>query len=150
MGGDAPPQFATKPQGFCVSVQVDDSAQAERIFRELGEGEVVQMPIGETFFARRFGVLSAWHLDRPVRHSMDGQLREADDLTASNPGHFFRAPYESRRTRMSYSSPVTKSEKLSRLILFICIEPISLKLSRYDCTRTPIAAAPFVARFDVR
>ena len=57
MGGDAPPQFASKPQGFCVSIQVDDPAEAERIFRELGEGGVVQMPIGETFWARRFGVL---------------------------------------------------------------------------------------------
>ena len=39
MGGDAPSQFATKPQGFCVSIQVDDPAEAERIFRELGEAE---------------------------------------------------------------------------------------------------------------
>ena len=52
MGGDAPPQFATKPQGFCVSIQVDDAAEAERIFRALGEGGVVQMP-GETFSAHR-------------------------------------------------------------------------------------------------
>ena len=51
MGGDAPPQFATKPQGFCVSIQVDDAAEAERIFRALGEGGVVQMPLGETFLA---------------------------------------------------------------------------------------------------
>lgn len=49
MGGDAPPPFASKPQGFCVSIQVDDPAEAERIFRELGEGGVVQMPIAETF-----------------------------------------------------------------------------------------------------
>ena len=57
MGGDAPAQFASKPQGFCVSIQVDDPAEADRIFRELGEGGVVQMPIGETFWARRFGML---------------------------------------------------------------------------------------------
>jgi PhnB protein len=57
MGGDAPPQFASKPQGFCVSIQVDDPAKAERIFGELSEGGVVQMPIGETFWARRFGML---------------------------------------------------------------------------------------------
>jgi PhnB protein len=57
MGGDAPPQFASKPQGFCVSIQVDDPAEAERVFSELGEGGVVQMPIGETFWARRFGIL---------------------------------------------------------------------------------------------
>jgi PhnB protein len=57
MGGDAPPQFASKPQGFCVSIQVDDPAKAERIFGELSEGGVVQMPIRETFWARRFGML---------------------------------------------------------------------------------------------
>jgi PhnB protein len=57
MGGDAPPQFATKPQGFCVSIQVDDAAEAERIFRALGEGGVVQVPLGETFWAHRFGML---------------------------------------------------------------------------------------------
>jgi PhnB protein len=57
MGGDAPPQFVTKPQGFCVSVQVDDPAEAERIFLGLGDGGVVQMPIAETFWARRFGML---------------------------------------------------------------------------------------------
>jgi uncharacterized glyoxalase superfamily protein PhnB len=33
------------------------SAEAERIFRELGEGGVVRMPIAETFWARRFGML---------------------------------------------------------------------------------------------
>jgi len=57
MGGDAPPQFASKPQGFCVNIMVDDPIESERIFRELGEGGVVQMPIGETFWARRFGML---------------------------------------------------------------------------------------------
>jgi PhnB protein len=40
-----------------VSVQVDEPARAERIFRELGEGGTVQMPMGETFWTRRFGML---------------------------------------------------------------------------------------------
>jgi PhnB protein len=57
MGGDAPPHFASKPQGFCVSIQVNDPAEAERIFGELGGGGIVQVPIGETFWARRFGML---------------------------------------------------------------------------------------------
>ena len=57
MGGDAPPQFASKPQGFCVSIQIDDPTEADRVFRDLGKGGVVQMPIGETFWARRFGML---------------------------------------------------------------------------------------------
>ena len=57
MGGDAPPQYASTPQGFCVSIQVDDPAEAERVFGELAEGGVIRMPIGETFWARRFGML---------------------------------------------------------------------------------------------
>ena len=57
MGGDAPPQFASKPQGFCANIMVDDPAEAERMFRDLGEGGRVQMPIVETFWARRFGML---------------------------------------------------------------------------------------------
>src|ERR1700683_2120039 len=53
----APPQFACNPQGFCVSSQVEEPAEAERVFRELGESGVVQVPIGETFWACRFGML---------------------------------------------------------------------------------------------
>ena len=48
MGADAATQFAAKPHGFCVSIQVDDAVEAERIFRELGGGGVVRMPLGET------------------------------------------------------------------------------------------------------
>ena len=57
MGGDAPKQFASKPQGFCANIIVDDPAEADRIFHALAEGGVVQMPISETFWARRFGML---------------------------------------------------------------------------------------------
>jgi PhnB protein len=35
---------------------VDDPTEAERIFRELAEGDVVRMPIAETFWARRFWI----------------------------------------------------------------------------------------------
>jgi PhnB protein len=54
MGGDAPVGLASKPQGFCVSLQVDDPAEAERIFTELSAGGKVMMPIGPTFWAERF------------------------------------------------------------------------------------------------
>ena len=59
MGGDAPMQGpSSKPQGFCVSVSVDDPTEAERIFGELSEGGTVTMPIGETFWAQRFGMVT--------------------------------------------------------------------------------------------
>jgi PhnB protein len=57
MGGDAPKQFASKAQGFSANIMVDDPADADRIFHELAEGGTVMMPISETFWARRFGML---------------------------------------------------------------------------------------------
>jgi PhnB protein len=57
MGGDTPQGHWEAPLGFCVSIQIDDPAQAERIFNALADGGQVQMPIGETFWALRFGML---------------------------------------------------------------------------------------------
>ena len=36
---------------------VDDPAEAERIFRELSAGGTIRMPIADSFWARRFGML---------------------------------------------------------------------------------------------
>ena len=58
MGGDAPPTSSPKPQGFSVAVHVNDPAQAERIFNGLAEGGQVQMPIQQTFWSPRFGMLT--------------------------------------------------------------------------------------------
>lgn len=58
MGGDAPPGRGCHPQGFSAHIKVDTPADAERIFRELGAGGSVMMPIAESFWARRFGMLT--------------------------------------------------------------------------------------------
>ncbi|MGA2552445.1 MAG: VOC family protein [Burkholderiaceae bacterium] len=58
MGGDAPMRGPSKPQGFCVSVAVDTPAEAERIFSELSQGGTVCMPMAETFWALRFGMVT--------------------------------------------------------------------------------------------
>ena len=58
MGGDAPPGRFARPQGFCVNVAVTDPAEAERVFAGLAEGGTVTMPIAETFWAHRFGMLT--------------------------------------------------------------------------------------------
>jgi len=57
MGSDAPPQFFSQPQGFSVSISVRDAGEAERIFTALAEGATVRMPLQETFWAKRFGML---------------------------------------------------------------------------------------------
>jgi PhnB protein len=57
MASDAPPGRQEKPQGFSVSLHVEQPAEAERIFHALAENGTVHMPIGETFWAIRFGML---------------------------------------------------------------------------------------------
>ncbi|HEX6938141.1 MAG TPA: VOC family protein [Longimicrobiales bacterium] len=57
MGGDAPPGEGATPQGFCVAIQVDEPAEAERIFHALLDGGRVTMPLQTTFWAERFGML---------------------------------------------------------------------------------------------
>lgn len=57
MGCDAPPNHYQKPQGFSASIQVGDASIADRIFGELALGGNVTMPIQETFWALRFGMV---------------------------------------------------------------------------------------------
>lgn len=57
MGSDAPPNHYDTPRGFAVTIGVRDAAEAERIFHALAEKGTVRMPIGETFWAVRFGML---------------------------------------------------------------------------------------------
>lgn len=57
MGGDSPPDYAETAQGFSVSVNLTDPAEADRIFNALAENGTVKMPIQQTFWAARFGML---------------------------------------------------------------------------------------------
>jgi PhnB protein len=58
MASDAPPDRFDQPKGFSVTVGVDTAAEAERIFNAFAEGGTVRMPMGETFFAERFGMVA--------------------------------------------------------------------------------------------
>lgn len=49
-----PPAF----QGISLSLAVDDAATAEKLFHALGDGGQVQMPMTETFFSPRFGMVA--------------------------------------------------------------------------------------------
>lgn len=57
MASDSPPEHYTKPAGIYVSLQVEDPAEADRIFYALAERGSVTMPIDKTFWAERFGML---------------------------------------------------------------------------------------------
>jgi len=45
-------------QGFALSLTVPDTAEAERLFAALGDGGEVRMPLAQTFFSPRFGMVA--------------------------------------------------------------------------------------------
>jgi PhnB protein len=57
MASDAPPDRYEAMKGFSVTISVDDPGEAERIFHALSDKGTVQMPIQQTFWAARFGML---------------------------------------------------------------------------------------------
>ncbi len=56
MGADHPHGKKVTPTGFCVSLQVKDVAEAERIFKRLSESGQVQMEFQKTFWSPGFGM----------------------------------------------------------------------------------------------
>jgi len=57
-GADTTAEHYQKPHGFCLSLSTTDVAEAERVFHALAENATVQMPLAETFWALRFGMLT--------------------------------------------------------------------------------------------
>jgi len=46
-----------KPQGFFVTLTVEDSVRAQHIFSMLAEGGTIGLPFQSTFWSRGFGVV---------------------------------------------------------------------------------------------
>ena len=57
-GADSPPGHYQQPNGFCVSLSFEDTTEAERVFNALAENGNVTMPVQQTFWALRFGMLT--------------------------------------------------------------------------------------------
>jgi PhnB protein len=57
MASDCPPEHYQKPQGFSVTLGVKEPGDAEKYFHALAENGKVSMPIQETFWAHRFGMV---------------------------------------------------------------------------------------------
>ncbi|MBD2070537.1 VOC family protein [Leptolyngbya sp. FACHB-671] len=57
MGSDNPPGYTEEPKGFSVSIGLDNPSEAECIFHALAENGTVRMPLQQTFWAYRFGML---------------------------------------------------------------------------------------------
>ncbi len=58
MASDGRCQGQPKFEGFALSLTAPDEAEAERLFNALAEGGQVQMPLAQTFFSPRFGMVA--------------------------------------------------------------------------------------------
>ena len=58
MASDGPCRGHPEFKGVSLSITLPDAAQANRIFAALAEGGEVLMPMTETFFAQRFGMVA--------------------------------------------------------------------------------------------
>ncbi len=57
LASDAPAEVYQPPRGIYVMADRDEPVDAERVFHALAEGGRVAMPIQETFWALRFGIV---------------------------------------------------------------------------------------------
>jgi PhnB protein len=58
MASDGCAQGNPKFEGFSLSLDAKDEAEADRMFAALADGGQVRMPLGKTFFAKRFGMVA--------------------------------------------------------------------------------------------
>jgi PhnB protein len=58
MASDGMAKGNPKFDGFALSVNARDEADADRKFEALAQGGQIQMPLGKTFFAKRFGMVA--------------------------------------------------------------------------------------------
>jgi PhnB protein len=58
MAGDCPTGRYTKPEGFFISLDAKDTTEAKRLYDALSAKGQVFMPLGETFWAKSFGMFS--------------------------------------------------------------------------------------------
>lgn len=58
MASDGRCQQKPSFQGFSLSITAKNDAEAETLFKALGDGGQVQMPLAKTFFASKFGMVA--------------------------------------------------------------------------------------------
>ncbi|MGO8719482.1 MAG: VOC family protein [Acidobacteriaceae bacterium] len=58
MGSDAPPGRYQPPQGFSVSLNLNDPADADRVYQALSANGTITMPLQKTFWAAKFAMFT--------------------------------------------------------------------------------------------
>jgi PhnB protein len=74
-------------QGFSLALSPKDVAEAEKLFGALADGGQAQMPLAETFFASRFGMVAdrfgvSWMIVVKPIEAVPTQARQAEAASA--------------------------------------------------------------------
>ena len=65
-------------QGFSLTLTAPNKTEADRLFNALGKGGQVQMPLTETFFSPRFGMVAdRFGVSWMIVMTPDGAAKEA-------------------------------------------------------------------------
>jgi len=69
-GADATAARYEPPRGFHILLNIQEQAEAERVFNELSHRGTVKMPLQQTFWAARYGILTdqfgiPWEINCP-------------------------------------------------------------------------------------
>ncbi|MBB1059760.1 VOC family protein [Marilutibacter spongiae] len=75
MGADGPPASRSGDEGTAINISVDSTADAERIWAALSVGADIRMPLQETPWAHRWGML----VDRFGKPWMVNHLKAGED-----------------------------------------------------------------------
>ena len=104
MASDAPPGHFHQPQGFSVSLTVEDPAEAERKFKALGRRRHRQHAVRQDLLLQGLR-----HVRRPVRHSLDGQLPDGRVISLNLQIGFTCKSDRSRRVRARATATAARS-----------------------------------------
>lgn len=76
MASDAPPGMYQPAGGIEMTLNIDDPQEAERLFKALGDGGQVRMPLMETFWAEKFGAITD-KFGIPWMINCEGRMKQA-------------------------------------------------------------------------
>ena len=82
------PSTKTAFAGFSLALRVETPEKAERFFAALSEGGQIQIPLLETFFAARYGIVTdRFGLSRKVMVESKTQNRDKNEGAVALAGH---------------------------------------------------------------
>jgi PhnB protein len=108
MGGDVAPDQYEAPKGFSLSLQIKNTAEAERIFPKLADGGRVVLPLAKTFWAERlvWSSIASAYLGCSTARAPTNELNDSITLSAAADARFVSAQLANIRLQPSAAGAI--------------------------------------------